>query len=298
MLSYPKNLARFPKEAERPPHTHTNRRQAHPRWPSPRLQPEPGWPSRPAVAFFAPGLSGSPSSSALGTPAPTHIYLTSLLAAELKKQGSRLVLWGTREGGCPRCGLRKCPFRAPHLSRGHKPCTRPAPRPTPPPEPKHLFCTQLTAAGLSLRRPQQLFSPSSRGALHPPAGGRSAPWPWHLGSRSGRPGWLAPAAHNCPPAASVVDSHHEARRERPPQRTVPEASATRVVPQARAGGGCQRASASTAPGVAPHASGTRASLRCTQLGRGASWRGGRGRPGGAGNGKKTEQRERNQEARN
>lgn len=163
---------------------------------------------------------------------------------------------------------------------------------------KHLFCAQLTAAGLSFRRPQQLFSPSTGRALHPPAGGRSAPWPRHREEQERPPGLAGPGGAQRPACSFGGDSHHEARRERLQRKTVPEARATRVVPQARTGGGCQRASASTAPGGAPHASGARASLRCTQLGRGASWREGRGRPGVPGKRDKTEERERNREASN
>lgn len=175
--------------------------------------------------------------------------------------------------------------------RGAPPAPCPAPPPTPPPELSPLFGAQLTVVGLSFPGAQQLFSPSSRRALHLPAGSRAAPWPWHRKERP--PGLAVPRAHSCPPAASAATG--ATRCERRPWKTVPERQEYSP-PDAgwrwQSARFCRRRARGT-----QHAARTRARLRCTGLGRGASRHsGGAGRDPGEREGD-TEKEERKQEAR-
>lgn len=181
-------------------------------------------------------------------------------------------------------------------AQAQHPC--PAPQPTPPPEPKHPFCAQLTVAGLSFRRPRQLFSPSSRRALHPPAGGGSAPWPWHREEQGRPPGLAGPGGAQLPACSFGGDSHHEARRERLPRR-ISLKQAPRVLSLRR---GLE--AAVSVPLLPPHPVALRTRPEPEPASGASSWgevqagaEGGAG-PGVPGKRKKTEERERNREARN
>lgn len=283
------------------PHTHPigDRRQGvRPRWPSPRLQPEPGWPCRPLPLLplpLGPRQRVVPRDpQALRSTLRAPHCLTSLLGAERKRQGSRPMVWGSRgQGDVPGADYANAHSVRLTAPGGATPAPRPAPQPTPPPARRHLFCAQLTAAGLSFRRPQQFFSPSSRRALHPPAGGRPAPRPRHQEQRP--PGLAGPGGAQGPVCSFGGESHHEAwaaAAENSPR------SAARVVPRALAGGGCRRASASAAPAVLctrPEPAPASGAPSWGEVRAGAE--GGAG-PGVPGKGEKAERRERNRGERN
>lgn len=223
VFSYPNNFARFPEEGARP-HA-TNRRRAagcpasvaQPSTATARARPTPS----PLLCLPVPLVLGSlcvrrPSSSALSTPAPQPLSgarnrggkrqgtdRTGHADGERREERGPGRSGGWRPGGLEVPGTDRANARsAPRIPQGLTPQRRGQhPPPTPPHESSHL-CAQLTAAELSFRRAQQLFSPSSRRALHLPAGGRPAPRPWHRKERP--PGLAVPGAHGCPPVAPAA----------------------------------------------------------------------------------------------
>lgn len=240
----------------------------HPRWPSPRLRPEPGCPRRPGCTSVLRSVRGPPSSP-LCTPAPATSRPFS--APSSRSKGARgSTVWGVAGGGslpAPDRANARSPRLQSRRGATSEPC--PAPPPTPPPKPTPLLpSTYLGQAELSV--PPGAFlsflppSPSSSCWLPPGT-------PALASGSSGSPSRLSLRAHRCPPAASAAAVRRGVSSSGgrcPKRRACCSSGAGWGWPSARL---CFRRVRG-----APHASRSRARLRCTQLGRGAGPHGGTG----------------------
>lgn len=210
MPSYPNNFARFPEEGVRPPHTHPIGDRPFlggPALGSSRSLADPVAPRR---GFLCPWSqsAGAPQalrSTLLDTPRPPHLPQISAGRWAEKAWGQTDVMGYTRKGAVPGVDHENAHSMRLTSCGVTSPARCPAPQPTPPPEPRN------TSFALNLPRLGWAFVAPSSFSLLPPAepfilllAAARRPGPGIGRSRSGHPGWLAPGAHNGPPAASVV----------------------------------------------------------------------------------------------